>query len=98
MKTYLALASLFLVGCGVSHRVSGGTENELVAETKVDVTITLKVDLTACEDLYYGDRLECIQAITGVFQPLGDLTKILVCNPEDESKCELLSKILGSAQ
>lgn len=96
----LVLICLMFVGCGVGHKVKGGTHNEIYTESEVDVDanveIVLKVDLEVCDQFFQAaDKLECITAITGVFESLGDLSKVLVCAPEEPQKCAILEKLIG---
>lgn len=94
---YLALV-LALQGCGMDQRVKGGTHNEVVANGEVEVNITLKIDLRTCEEFSGVDKLSCIEAITGAFESLGDLSKILVCPPDQTTNCDALSKILDGVK
>jgi hypothetical protein len=94
---YLALV-LLLQGCGMDQRVKGGTKNEVIADGKVDVNIVLKIDLSQCDEFGTAAKLDCIEAITGAFDSIGDLSKVLVCPPDQTKNCDLLSKILDGVK
>ncbi len=88
---------VLLTGCGVDHRVKGNTQSQVVAEAHVaaEVEIVLKIDLSTCDEFVGKDKLQCIEDITGVFDALGDLSKVLICPPDQTKTCDLLSSILG---
>lgn len=98
MNYVLFFLCFYMNACGMQHRVSGQTYNEVYAQGEVDVEITLKLDLSTCEEFHGTQKLSCIESITGVFESLGDLSKILVCPESAEvDQCDLLSSILDKA-
>lgn len=85
-----------LTGCGVAVKAKGGTQNYAHVDGKVTTEIVLKIDLSDCKAFDGAAQLDCIESITGALASLGDLSKVLVCPPDDTAKCDLLSKIVGA--
>jgi hypothetical protein len=68
---------LILSGCGISHKVKGGTTHTVNTQTKADVTI--KIDVSACQKLPAKDQLACIEQMTSAIKDLKDVAEILIC-------------------
>lgn len=97
----VVLLAYALVGCGSTHKVKGGTQSDINVAgdvyTEAVVKVVLRIDLTDCADLPAADKIRCIEAITGVFEALGDLSKLLIC-PPDVTECQSLDDILSAVK
>lgn len=68
MKKVILLAAISAIGCGrVEHKVGGEVE------TTSQVTITLDVDTSACDDLYGSERQQCIKDLIESIRILADI-------------------------
>lgn len=83
MKIIL-ICLMFLMSCGGTYRVKGGTEN--TASGTVTQEYVLRVDVSNCMVLPEQDRLDCIKAITDALKEFVDAAKILLCAKAVEGK------------
>lgn len=72
------------LACGpLVLKVKGGTQS--TAETRSDVNLTIRIDISGCLDLPPEDRLACIKEVTESVKDLQNAAKILYCAGTDQN-------------
>lgn len=68
MKCTMTLLAISALACGrVDHQVDGDVE------TRSQVTVTLDIDTSACDELYGSERQQCIKDLIESIRILADI-------------------------